>query len=240
MTRSAALAALACILADTAAGQTTPTERTAAGAVLHGHRFAADRAAPAAPPTASPPQGPDRDGILARAAAFWEPRCRASATGSAGTPRSGWKEIRAVDTLTRCCAATASRWTPAWPGWPPPSWPGGIRPAGSNGPMLGLIAEYDALRGTQGAFHGDQHNAQSPVAIAAAAGAQGVPRGQKPPRRPSGSTAPRPRRSARRPRASCATPASSRAPASWCGATPAPRPRDPGPDSASAASTSTR
>src|SRR4030095_2734424 len=28
--------------------------------------------------------------------------------------------------------------------------------------------EYDALRGTQGPFHGDQHNAQSPVAFAAA------------------------------------------------------------------------
>ena len=34
--------------------------------------------------------------------------------------------------------------------------------------MLGLIAEYDALRDTEGPFHGDQHNAQSPVAFAAA------------------------------------------------------------------------
>src|SRR5437762_9900489 len=41
-------------------------------------------------------------------------------------------------------------------------------PAGASGPTLGLIAEYDALRGTQGDFHGDQHNAQSPVALAAA------------------------------------------------------------------------
>jgi metal-dependent amidase/aminoacylase/carboxypeptidase family protein len=41
-------------------------------------------------------------------------------------------------------------------------------PAGAAGPVLGLIAEYDALRGTTAAFHGDQHNAQSPVAIAAA------------------------------------------------------------------------
>src|SRR5258706_10502112 len=41
-------------------------------------------------------------------------------------------------------------------------------PAGARGPTLGLIAEYDALRGTQGDFHGDQHNAQSPVAFAAA------------------------------------------------------------------------
>ena len=41
-------------------------------------------------------------------------------------------------------------------------------PAGANGPVLGIIGEYDALRGTQEPFHGDQHNAQSPVAIAAA------------------------------------------------------------------------
>jgi len=35
-------------------------------------------------------------------------------------------------------------------------------------PVLGVIVEYDALRGTKGAFHGDQHSAQGPVGIAAA------------------------------------------------------------------------
>ena len=34
--------------------------------------------------------------------------------------------------------------------------------------MLGVILEYDALRGTKGAFHGDQHSAQGPVGMAAA------------------------------------------------------------------------
>ena len=39
----------------------------------------------------------------------------------------------------------------------------------NNGaPNLGVILEYDALRGTNGAFHGDQHSAQGPVGIAAA------------------------------------------------------------------------
>ena len=34
----------------------------------------------------------------------------------------------------------------------------------NNGaPTLGIIVEYDALRGTKGAFHGDQHSAQGPV-----------------------------------------------------------------------------
>jgi len=40
-------------------------------------------------------------------------------------------------------------------------------PAGSA-PRLGILVEYDALRGTKGAFHGDQHNAQGPIGIAAA------------------------------------------------------------------------
>lgn len=39
---------------------------------------------------------------------------------------------------------------------------------GTPGPNLGVIVEYDALRGTQGPFHGDQHSAQGPVGLAAA------------------------------------------------------------------------
>jgi amidohydrolase len=40
--------------------------------------------------------------------------------------------------------------------------------AGSSGPNLGVIVEYDALRGTERPFHGDQHSAQGPVGLAAA------------------------------------------------------------------------
>src|SRR5262249_22193118 len=36
------------------------------------------------------------------------------------------------------------------------------------GPNLGIIVEYDALRGTKGAFHGDQHSTQGPIGLAAA------------------------------------------------------------------------
>ena len=35
-------------------------------------------------------------------------------------------------------------------------------------PNLGVILEYDALRGTKGAFHGDQHSTQGPIGMAAA------------------------------------------------------------------------
>ena len=39
----------------------------------------------------------------------------------------------------------------------------------NNGhPVLGVVLEYDALRGSKGAYHGDQHSAQGPVGMAAA------------------------------------------------------------------------
>jgi len=37
-----------------------------------------------------------------------------------------------------------------------------------GGPSLGIIIEYDALRGTKGAFHGDQHSTQGPIGMAVA------------------------------------------------------------------------
>ncbi len=40
--------------------------------------------------------------------------------------------------------------------------------ANSPGPNLGVILEYDALRGTKGAFHGDQHSTQGPIGMAVA------------------------------------------------------------------------
>jgi amidohydrolase len=36
------------------------------------------------------------------------------------------------------------------------------------GPNLGVIVEYDALRGTRGSVHGDQHSTQGPIGLAAA------------------------------------------------------------------------
>ena len=37
-----------------------------------------------------------------------------------------------------------------------------------GGPTLGVIVEYDALRGTERPFHGDQHSTQGPIGLAAA------------------------------------------------------------------------
>ena len=41
-------------------------------------------------------------------------------------------------------------------------------PAGADGLTLGFIGEYDALRDADGPFHGDQHNAQTPIVYASA------------------------------------------------------------------------
>jgi len=108
-----------------------------------------------------------RDRVLARVATVWNSELQGVSDWIGHHPEVGWHEFQAVDTLTTLLrsygfqidtvagmpTAFVARWT---------------SPGGANGPTLGLIAEYDALRGTQGDFHGDQHNAQSPVAFAAA------------------------------------------------------------------------
>src|SRR3954468_21339774 len=109
-----------------------------------------------------------RDRTLARVGTLWTAELQGLSDWIGHHPEVGWHEFQAFDTLTTLlrsygfqvdtgaadmATAFVARWT---------------SPAGTSGPTLGLIAEYDALRGTQGDFHGDQHNAQSPVALAAA------------------------------------------------------------------------
>ena len=149
--------------------QTTPTERTAAGPVLATIDSLQVKLAPARlAERLAGGKDTDRDRLLARAGAVWDSQMQALADWIGRNPEVGWKEWRTVDTLTKvlrhngCAvdsgvAGLATAFVARWDS-----------PGGGNGPVLGLIAEYDALRGTSGAFHGDQHNAQSPVAIAAA------------------------------------------------------------------------
>jgi len=169
MTRSAALAALGCILAGTATAQTTPTERTAAGPILTTIDSLQTALNPGRTATRlATTKSPERDGVLARAAAVWDADMQGLSDWIGRHPEVGWKELLATDTLIKVLkargftvetgvAGLATAFVARWDS-----------PAGTAGPILGLIAEYDALRGTQGDFHGDQHNAQSPVAIAAA------------------------------------------------------------------------
>lgn len=115
---------------------------------------------------------PDRDRVLARAGELWDARLRSLSDWIGRHPEVGFEEHRAADTLTavlrdygygvdRGVAGLETAFVGTW-----------TSPAGPDGPTLGVILEYDALRGSEGAFHGDQHNAQGPVAIAAAVAVQ--------------------------------------------------------------------
>ena len=169
MRRALPVALTALLAAATLAAQTTDTERQAAADVLRQIDSLEARLQPArmADRLAARPDAA-RDGVLARTAALWTGEMQGLADWIGHHPEVGWHEFRAVDTLTAVLrakgfvvdtgvAGLATAFTATW-----------TSPAGTAGPTLGLIAEYDALRGTQGDFHGDQHNAQSPVAFAAA------------------------------------------------------------------------
>lgn len=161
--------AAAFALATPLRAQTTPTERAAAAPVLAEIDALQQKLAPeqSAQRLAARTDA-DRDRLFARVEANWNGGMQALSDWIGRHPEVGFKEVLAVDTLTKVLRAAGfaidtgvaglhtafvARWT---------------SPAGANGPTLGLIGEYDALRGTQGDFHGDQHNAQTPVAIAAA------------------------------------------------------------------------
>src|SRR5881397_1067351 len=109
-----------------------------------------------------------RDAVIARARELMDRELLAMADDITRHPETGWKEERSVKILTDYLKAhdfavetgaaglkTAfiARYTKGTPG---------------PGPNLGIIVEYDALRGTSRDFHGDQHSAQGPVGLAAA------------------------------------------------------------------------
>ncbi len=149
--------------------QTTDTERAAAGAITQQIAALQDRLQPGrSAERLVARQDADRDRVLQRAAELWNGGLQALSDWIGHHPEVGWKEQQAVDTLTKVLAQMGFRiernvasLETAFVG----TWDS---PAGTNGPTIGFIGEYNALRGTNGAFHGDQHNAQSPVAMAAA------------------------------------------------------------------------
>lgn len=157
------------LFAAAARAQTTPTERQAAKPVLDAIERLQTQIAPTrVASTLATKSDADRDKVLQRVEAHWKGGMQALSDWIGHNPEVGFKEFKAVDTLTKTLRALgfkvdapvaelATAFVATWDS-----------PAGTNGPTLGLIGEYDALRGTQGDFHGDQHNAQTPVTIAAA------------------------------------------------------------------------
>jgi amidohydrolase len=163
------LAVIGFLLAAPLAAQSTDTEREAASGILKQIDSLEARLDPTR--TAERLAGradAARDAVLARVEAVWTGEMQGLSDWIGRHPEVGWHEFQAVDTLTAVLKSYGFQVETGIAGMPTAFTATWTSPAGAGGPTLGLIAEYDALRGTQGDFHGDQHNAQSPVALAAA------------------------------------------------------------------------
>ena len=228
------------ILALLVTMQSTDIEREAAGGVLRQIDSLEVRIRPTElAERLAGRSDPARDRVLARVAAVWSGEMQSLSDWIGHHPEVGWHEFQAFDTLTAVLRAYGFQVDTGVAGMPTAFVARWTSPAGANGPTLGLIAEYDALRGTQGDFHGDQHNAQSPIVLAAARAlteymAQARVRGE------SSSTGRRQKRSIHRRRRCSGKRASSEAPTSWCAATRRPKHAATGRVSASVAWISTR
>ena len=163
---SALTIALITLLASPLSAQETPTEREAARDVLKkmsALEQSLDVPAIVAKLTAA---NPARDAVVARAKELMDKELLALGDQITKDPEIGFVEVRAVKKLTDYLRAhdfvvemgVANL---------PTAFVARYR-NNTGAPHLGVILEYDALRGTKGAFHGDQHSTQGPIGIAAA------------------------------------------------------------------------
>jgi len=164
--RTIAFAAFAACSALPLAAQDTPTERTAARdviqklAVLQRTVDVSGWTARLSMPDAT------RDRIAARAKTLMDGELLAMADDITKHPEIGFREERSVKIITDWLTAHDFDVTMGSGGFAT-AFTARHRKA-NTGPVLGIIVEYDALRGTNGDFHGDQHSTQGPVGLAAA------------------------------------------------------------------------
>ncbi|HSM59522.1 MAG TPA: amidohydrolase [Longimicrobiales bacterium] len=170
MRRPIPLVALAGILiAEPASAQTTATERAAAGPVLD--RIEALQAEIGPEALARRLVGrsaSDKQAVMDRVEALWWDELGAVSDHIGEHPEAGFEEHETVDTLTKILGARGFQVERGVAGLETAFEASWTSPAGADGPALGIIVEYDALRGTTEDYHGCQHNAQSPVGFAAA------------------------------------------------------------------------
>ena len=154
-----------------AAAQDTPTEKEAARDVLR--QMAELEKQLDIPGLVKQLTGPDagRDKVVARAKELMETELLKLGDEITKDPEIGFQETRAVERLTKYLGKH---------GFETEQGIAGLRTAfvgrykrnpetpKATGPNLGIVLEYDALRGTKGAFHGDQHSTQGPIGMAAA------------------------------------------------------------------------
>jgi amidohydrolase len=158
--------ALFVAVAGAARAQETPTERDAARDVLK-KMAALEQSVDVAGWVTRLTGGanPARDQVVARAKELMDHELLAMADDIATHPEIGFKETRSVQKLTEYLKQHDFEVQMGAAGLETAFVARYRKNAGA--PTLGVILEYDALRGTAGAFHGDQHSAQGPVGIAA-------------------------------------------------------------------------
>jgi amidohydrolase len=158
--------AIAVATAVPAVAQETPTEREAARGVLQKlDTLERSLDVPALVAKLTAPN-PAREAVVVRAKQLMQTELLALGDDITKHPEIGFEEKRSIKLLIAWLdkhgfktevpvagldTAFVSEWT-----------------GKSGGPTLGIIVEYDALRGTERAFHGDQHSTQGPIGLAAA------------------------------------------------------------------------
>jgi amidohydrolase len=148
------------------AAQETPTERDAARGVvrkLDSLERSLDLPAYVARLTGA---NASRDQVVARAKELMDTDLLALGDDITRHPEIGFQEKRSVQLLTDYLRKHDFTIQMGTPGLPTAFVARYNR--NNGGPNLGVIVEYDALRGTKGAFHGDQHSTQGPIGLAAA------------------------------------------------------------------------
>jgi len=157
---------LAAILPTAVVAQETPTERESARSVVA--KLDSLQKSLALPALIAKLMGPNpaRDEVASRAKELMDKELLPLGDDITRHPEIGFEEKRSVQLLADYLKKhdfTVQMGTP------------GLSTAfvarytkSSGSPNLGVIVEYDALRGTKGAFHGDQHSTQGPIGIAAA------------------------------------------------------------------------
>jgi amidohydrolase len=159
--------ALVLVAAGLLPAQETPTEREAARTVVakmdslqRSLNVTAMVARLTGPNTA-------RDQVAARAKELMDTELLALGDDITRHPEIGFEEKRSVQLLTDYLRKHDFDVQMGTPASLPTAFVARYRKS-TPGPNLGVIIEYDALRGTKGAFHGDQHSTQGPIGIAAA------------------------------------------------------------------------
>ena len=159
-------AVIALFLTTSVSAQETPTEREAAKEVLQ--KMSVLQKSLDVPALVSRLTGvnPARDPVVARAKELMDKELLALGDDVTRNPEIGFVERRSIAKLIEYLKAHSFEVTVPVAGLETAFL---AKYKGNNGsPNLGVILEYDALRGTERAFHGDQHSTQGPIGIAAA------------------------------------------------------------------------